>query len=532
MTWISAMPVEKLLRQGKLVAKLGGKQIALFAAGDTVLACNNRCPHEGYPLREGTLDEACVLTCNWHGWKFDLRTGDNLLRGDRLRTYPTRIVDGAVWVDVTDPPPERQMAQALANLRTAFDDHEYDRMARELARLRKSDADPADAVAAAIEWSHARLRFGTTHAYPAAAGWLALHDGTTDGTTDGETRLVCLVEAIGHMAWDCLREPTYPFAADVMPYDDVAFSTAIESQDEDRAVALLRGALAGGLRFTDLERALSAAALRHYADFGHSLIYVVHTGRLIERLGSRVEVPLLLALVRSLVNASREDLIPEFRGYASALRAWPPANGASKGGAPRLSDLLDRSVDATMAAITRQAGRASAEGLYDVLLAASAMNLLRYDTHYQERADNNVVDNIGWLDFTHGITFANAVRLQCRKFPELWPQGLLQMACFAGRNSGFVDRNISIDDWRVRDAQSFERQCLARLMDHAEPDYIHSSHLLKTFIAAREEVDESACAETAVTVLAAVGRYFAEPLKRKHARRTVHQALEFVALED
>ncbi len=79
MIWISAMPLERLRRDGKVVAKLGGKQIALFAAGDTVFACNNRCPHEGYPLREGTLDSDCVLTCNWHGWKFDLRTGDNLL---------------------------------------------------------------------------------------------------------------------------------------------------------------------------------------------------------------------------------------------------------------------------------------------------------------------------------------------------------------------------------------------------------------------------------------------------------------------
>src|SRR5262247_2946244 len=227
MTWISAVPVEKLRRDGKLVAKLGGKQIALFAAGDAILACNNRCPHEGYPLREGTLDGGCVLTCNWHGWKFDLRTGDNLLRGDRLRTYPTRIADGAVWVDVSDPPPEQRRAQALANLRTAFDDHEYDRVARELARLRKANADPVEAVAAAIRWSHDRLRFGTTHAYPTAAGWLALYDQTADA----ELRVVCLVEAIGHMSWDCLREPVHPFNDDVHAYDAASFLAALEAQD-------------------------------------------------------------------------------------------------------------------------------------------------------------------------------------------------------------------------------------------------------------------------------------------------------------
>jgi len=528
MTWISAMPLERLRRDGKVVAKLDGKQIALFAAGDTVFACNNRCPHEGYPLREGTLDNDCVLTCNWHGWKFDLRTGDNLLQGDRLRTYPTRIVDGAVWVDVTDPPSEQRRAQALANLLAAFDDHEYDRIARELARLRKANADPVEAVAAAIEWSHVGLRFGTTHAYPAVAGWLALYDQTADG----ETRLICLVEAIGHMAWDCLREPAYPFSQEVLAYDEPAFAAAIEAQDEDKAVALLRGALAAGHRFAEIERALTAAALRHYADFGHSLIYVVHTGRLIDRLGPGVETPLLLALVRSLVNASREDLIPEFRGYAKVLRAWPGANGASANGRPALGDFLDRSIDATMTTVAQQARHAAADDLHRVLLEASAMNLLRYDTRYQERTDNSVADNVGWLDFTHGITFGNAVRLQCRKFPELWPQGLLQMACFVGRNSGFVDKGIAPADWRVRDRRSFERDCLARIMDHGEPEYFHSAHLVKTFLAVREEVDAGLPGEIMETLLAAVSRYFAAPWKRKHAKRTAHQALDFVALED
>jgi nitrite reductase/ring-hydroxylating ferredoxin subunit len=528
MTWISAMPLERLRRDGKVVAKLGGKQIALFAARDAVFACNSRCPHEGYPLREGTLDAACVLTCNWHGWKFDLRTGDNLLQGDRLRTYPTRIVDGAVWVDVSDPPPEQRRARAFENLRAAFDDHEYDRIARELARLHKANADPVEAVAAAIEWSHVRLRFGTTHAYPAAAGWLALYDQTVDS----EARLVCLVEAIGNMAWDCLREPAYPFSEEALPYDELAFTTALESQDEDKAVALLRGALSAGRHFGEIERALTVAALRHYADFGHSLIYVLHTGRLIDRLGPRVEAPLLLALVRSLVNARREDLIPEFRGYGKVLPAWPETNGTASNRLPALSDMLDRSVDATMTAVAQQARTASVEGLYEVMLAASALNLLRYDTRYQDRTDNSISDNVGWLDFTHGITFGNAVRLQCRKFPELWPQGLLQMACFVGRNSGFVDKGIVLADWRVHDRRSFERDCLRRLMDHSEPEYIHSAHLVKTFLAAREEVDAGLSEETAAMVLGSVSRYFSASLKRKHAKRTAHQALDFVALED
>ena len=106
------------------------------------------------------------------------------------------------------------------------------------------------------------------------------------------------------------------------------------------------------------------------------------------------------------------------------------------------------------------------------------------------------------------------------------------MACFVGRNSGFVDKGIALADWRVRDRRSFEQDCLRRLMDHGEPEYIHSAHLVKTFLAAREEADAGLAEEPAAIVQAAVSRYFAEPLKRKHAMRTAHQALDFVALED
>jgi hypothetical protein len=170
--------------------------------------------------------------------------------------------------------------------------------------------------------------------------------------------------------------------------------------------------------------------------------------------------------------------------------------------------------------------------LHRALLGANAMNLLHYDTRYQDRTDNTVAENVGWLDFTHGLTFANAVRLQCGKFPELWPQGLLQMACFAGRNSAFIDGDAAVETWSSLDRKAFAEECQARIMDHGEPDYIHSSHLVKTFLAAEEEIEEAQSDEIERVVMAAVTRYFKVPWKRKHMRRTAHQALDFVALED
>ena len=524
MAWEKAIPLDRLERDGRAVAKVGTRQIAFFRTADGILACNNRCPHEGYPLREGSLDGACVLTCNWHNWKFDLKTGANMTGGDGLGVYATRIEDGAIWVDIVEAPPAERQAKALANLREAFDDESYDRMARELARFAKAGGDPVEAVAHAIAWSHDRLEFGTTHAYPAAAGWLCLHDESNDP----EMRLICLLEAIGYMAWEVAGEEVYAYPQAVAPWDEAAFLASVEVEDEAGAIARIRGALGAGLGFPDLERSRSAAALAHYQDFGHSLIYVVHTGRAIARLGRTVEAPLLLALVRSLVAASREDLIPEFRAYAGALEAFPAFGG--NGSLPESVRFRGRPVKETLGQVAEAAAKSAPETLYRSLLGAAATDMLLFDTRWGTRTDNSIAQNVGWLDFTHGLTFANAVRQQCGRYPELWPAGLLQIACFTARNANFT-LPAPDGDWRVADRDAFYAGCIARIADHGEDRYILAAHFLKTFLAVREEVAAGLPADVEMPVLASLNRFLNAPLKRKHVRRTAHQALDFVALE-
>ena len=90
--------------KGLKVVKVGRKQIVLFKTDAGIYACNNRCPHEGYPLAEGHLADGCVLTCNWHNWKFDLESGETLIGGDRLRRYPVVVKGSEIWLDVGDPP--------------------------------------------------------------------------------------------------------------------------------------------------------------------------------------------------------------------------------------------------------------------------------------------------------------------------------------------------------------------------------------------------------------------------------------------
>ena len=57
-----------------LMVELDGIELGLFRVGGRFFALENRCPHAGAPLSEGSL-AGCIVTCAAHGWEFDLRTG-------------------------------------------------------------------------------------------------------------------------------------------------------------------------------------------------------------------------------------------------------------------------------------------------------------------------------------------------------------------------------------------------------------------------------------------------------------------------
>ena len=162
-------------------------------------------------------------------------------------------------------------------------------------------------------------------------------------------------------------------------------------------------------RIAKLRPAFARAALAHYAQFGHCAIYALKTGELIQRLDADAAEPLLLALTRSLVRGWREEKLPEFRFYARALTAWKDG-----GNEPLCSeDLVRLNVDSILKRLLQSARRPVHE-IYDALMGAAAWNLLHFDLAFDRATDNAIADNIGWLDFTHALTFANACRALVR----------------------------------------------------------------------------------------------------------------------
>lgn len=79
---------------------IAGKAIAVANVEGEYHACSNSCPHAEGPLGEGSL-EGHVLTCPYHGWKFDLRDGSCLTSpDDKIGLYKVEIVEDAVCVAV------------------------------------------------------------------------------------------------------------------------------------------------------------------------------------------------------------------------------------------------------------------------------------------------------------------------------------------------------------------------------------------------------------------------------------------------
>ena len=78
----------------------GDEEIALANVDNQFFATQGHCLHLQGPLGRGEL-EGAVLTCPWHGWQYDVRTGLNEFdHAIELRTYEVRVEDGEIQVAV------------------------------------------------------------------------------------------------------------------------------------------------------------------------------------------------------------------------------------------------------------------------------------------------------------------------------------------------------------------------------------------------------------------------------------------------
>ncbi len=78
---------------------VGKRDVAVFRVDGGFYALSNVCRHAFAPLAEGWLD-GYVVTCPWHGWRYDVRDGTTDHPGADVRTYPVTVRSGEVFVTI------------------------------------------------------------------------------------------------------------------------------------------------------------------------------------------------------------------------------------------------------------------------------------------------------------------------------------------------------------------------------------------------------------------------------------------------
>jgi 3-phenylpropionate/trans-cinnamate dioxygenase ferredoxin subunit len=114
--------VDEIPPGGRKIVEVAGLSIGIFNLGGEFFALRNRCPHQGGPVCEGKTWGVLqartpgqveyarageILTCAWHGWEFDIRTGQSWCDPARLRVrrYAVNVEPGHARAGPGGPPP-------------------------------------------------------------------------------------------------------------------------------------------------------------------------------------------------------------------------------------------------------------------------------------------------------------------------------------------------------------------------------------------------------------------------------------------
>src|SRR3954447_5333509 len=306
MTKVTVGTVAELEAKGFLTGKVGTVPLVVFRHDATAYAIDDRCPHMGFPLHKGTVENGMV-TCHWHHARFDLASGGTLDPwADDVRAYRVTIDGDDVVVTVEQaadriPYLEGRLVEGLEQGLTLV-------TAKAVLGLLEAGVAPADVVALGV-------RFGTTYR---AEGW---GSGLTVLTAMAnllphlrpEDRPLALVHGLAFLSNDTRNHaPRFPLG----PLGDSAtapdrliswYRRFIDTRSSDAAERALATAIAGG-GIDVAGRALVAAATDHvFLDEGHVIDFTNKAMEVLAHVGDDDAAVVLPTLVRMTARAPRHE---------------------------------------------------------------------------------------------------------------------------------------------------------------------------------------------------------------------------------
>ena len=406
-----ALQLDDLAEGSMKMVKVDGRRICVVRTAEGVHAIDNACPHEGYGMTQGDLD-GDLVTCAWHNWKFRVTDGSCVLGEEDIQTHGVDIdADGGVLVTVRRPDPVEQRPKLFASLRRGIERDYRGQIARDTVRLLKASTNPGELVWEAVAHGAPRAEFGWGHAIASATDCLSMID-----LYEGDQRALPVVQGITGIAeverGRPVRELPSPDTSDAAT--EPAFRAAVEAEDVAAAQSIVLAAVERGDIAADLEPWFAGVIADHHLSYGHGAIYSQKAFELLDMIGWDRAQTVLPHLVPTLVYGTREDKLPYMRPFMKALAgldldalaATTPVDGWSDDGAlvaALLGNARTAPVAATAVALRDGAG---VDGVLDSVVAAVGERMLRYDV----AGEFDFHDDFGWLDITHGLTYANAAR--------------------------------------------------------------------------------------------------------------------------
>ncbi|WP_255169076.1 Rieske (2Fe-2S) protein [Natrononativus amylolyticus] len=450
--FVEATPLEELTDEGRKLLSVNGTAIALFHHEGEVRAVDNRCPHMGFPLAEGTVDDG-ILTCHWHHARFELSCGDTFDPwADDVQTYPVEVRDGIVYVN---PTPEREKPPAehwADRLETGLEENLRLVVAKSTIGLLDAGVDYEEPVATTLEFGTRYREMGWSSGLTILGCMANLMDDL-----EPEDRKRALYTGVRHVASDCAGEPPNfdqpSFSTSEVEFDRLKrwFRDCIEVRDSDGAERCLRTAVAAGHDERAVAEIVFAAATDHpYLSAGHVLDFSNKAFECLEHVGWEFADETLASLVDQLTDATRSDELSSWRqptdlvslledvyggdvGETSGLEALAAEGGDQSWTAPEgFQDLL---LSDDPAAIVDGLATAVGEGATTEQLAAQVA-----------RAAGRRVAQFGtanefsdWNTVHHTFTYANAVHQASRRTNAVE----LYRGVFDGAMSVYLDRFLN-----------------------------------------------------------------------------------------
>jgi nitrite reductase/ring-hydroxylating ferredoxin subunit len=441
---------DELVAKGQLTAKVGSQPVCVFWSEGRAYAVDDRCPHMGFPLHRGTVENG-LLTCHWHHARFDLQSGGTLDPfADDVRAYPVEL-DGTDVVVVVE-----QLADRVAHLRRRLDEGLEHGLSLVTAKAVLGLFDALGPRQATVAIVAAGVEFGTSYR---AAGWgsgltvLTAMANVLD-VLDPDDQVLALVHGLTFVSRDT-RGHTPRFALEPLESAPPAerltawYRRFVDTRHDEAAERVLATAVAAGLPPVDLAALMGAAATDHvFLDGGHTVDFTNKAFEVLGHTGWDRAAAVLPTLVSQTASATRaeesgawrhpHDLARLLARTETAATAAPaPTAGARPFGGDEDVDALawtilgDDPVEIAAALDRARDAGASAEELARAVAYAAALRVTRFHTQN---------DHSDWDVVHHGFTAANGVhQLVCRA-----PTAELLRGIYHGAMKVFLDRFLNV----------------------------------------------------------------------------------------